>query len=57
MVGRELTESYPPRKDCIDKNDVVLELKNLTGNGDKNISLKLHRRDSRSWRTGRAGRT
>lgn len=30
MVGRELTESYPPRKDCIDKNDVVLELKNLT---------------------------
>ncbi len=43
MVGRELTESYPPRKDCIDKNDVVLELKNLTGNGDKNISLKLHR--------------
>ena len=24
MVGRELTESYPPRKDCVDKSDVLL---------------------------------
>ena len=43
MVGRELTETYPPRGDCIDENEVILELKNLTGNGDKNISLKLHK--------------
>ena len=43
MVGRELTETYPPRGNCINKNEVVLELKNLTGNGDKNINLKLHR--------------
>lgn len=43
MVGRELTESYPPRSDCIDENKVVLELKNLSGNGDKNISLKVHK--------------
>lgn len=43
MVGRELTESYPPREDCIKKDDVVLELKNVTGNGDKNISLKVRR--------------
>lgn len=43
MVGRELTESYPPRKPCIDYNDVVLELKDVTGNGDHNINLKLHR--------------
>ncbi len=43
MVGRELTETYPPRSDCIDENDVVLELKNVTGNGDKDISLKLHK--------------
>ncbi len=43
MVGRELTETYPPRGDCIDKNEVVLELKNVTGNGDKDISLKLHK--------------
>lgn len=43
MVGRELTETYPPRGDCIDKNEVVLELKNVNGNGDKNINLKLHK--------------
>lgn len=43
MVGRELTESYPPRGDCIDRNEVVLELKNVTGNGDKNMNLKLHK--------------
>ncbi len=43
MVGRELTETYPPRGDCIDKNEVVLELKNVTGNGDTDISLKLHK--------------
>lgn len=43
MVGRELTETYPPRGDCIDKNEVVLELKDLTGNGDRNINLKLHK--------------
>ena len=43
MVGRELTETYPPRGDCIDQNEVVLELKNVTGNGDRNISLKLHK--------------
>lgn len=43
MVGRELTQSYPPRGDCIDKNEVILELKNVTGNGDKNISLKVHK--------------
>ena len=43
MVGRELTESYPPRQDCVDKNDVLLELQDVTGNGDENISLKIHR--------------
>lgn len=43
MVGRELTQSYPSREDCIDKENVVLELKNVSGNGDKNISLKLHK--------------
>ncbi len=42
MVGREMTQKYPPRKDCIDKNKVVLELKNVCGNGDKNMSLKVH---------------
>ena len=43
MVGRELTETYPPRGDCVDKNEVILELKDVTGNGDKNISLKLYK--------------
>lgn len=43
MVGRELTESYPPRGDCIKEDDVLLELKDVTGNGDRNISLKVRR--------------
>ncbi len=43
MVGRELTETYPPRGNCIDEKEVVLELKGVTGNGDKNINLKLHK--------------
>ncbi len=42
MVGREMTQKYPPRKDCIDEKNVVLELKNVTGNGDHNMSLKVH---------------
>lgn len=43
MVGRELTQSYPPRSDCINKDEVILELKNVTGNGDRDISLKVHK--------------
>lgn len=43
MVGRELTQTYPPRGDCIDKNEVFLELQNVTGNGDKNINIKVHK--------------
>jgi ribose transport system ATP-binding protein len=43
MVGRELTQSYPPRKDCIDKDTVTLELQDICGNGDKNMNLKLHK--------------
>ena len=27
MVGRELTQSYPPRKDCVKKDEVVLNYK------------------------------
>lgn len=42
MVGRELKETYPPRGDCI-KEEVVLELKDIFGNGDENISLKVHK--------------
>ena len=42
MVGREMTQQYPPRKSCIDKSKVILELKNVCGNGDKNMNLKLY---------------
>ncbi len=43
MVGRELTSSYPPRSDCIDKNEVVLELQDISGNGNKHMDLKIHK--------------
>lgn len=42
MVGREMTQKYPQRKPCIDYSKVVLELKNVYGNGNENMSLKLH---------------
>ncbi len=40
MVGRELVETYPLRKAPIDE-EVVLEAKNLTGNGVHDISFQL----------------
>ena len=43
MVGRDLTETYPSRPDCIRYDEVVLELQNVSGNGDHDINLKLHR--------------
>ena len=41
MVGRELEEEFANRKPIAD--EVVLEVKNLTGNGDKDISFQLHK--------------
>ena len=41
MVGREMTATFPPRNVKI--GEVALELKNLTGNGVKNISFQAHR--------------
>jgi ribose transport system ATP-binding protein len=41
MVGRELAENYPGRKNIT--NDKVLEVRNLTGNGDKNISFHVNK--------------
>lgn len=41
MVGRELTETYPTRNAEI--GEKVLELKNLSGNGDFYIDLTLHK--------------
>lgn len=41
MVGRELSETYPTRKNT--PGEIALELNNLTGNGVKNISLLARR--------------
>ncbi len=41
MVGREMTQTFPPRHAKI--GEVALELKNVTGNGVKNISFKARR--------------
>ena len=43
MVGRELKESYPPRKDCVDYNEVIFEVEEVCGNGNKNMNLKIHK--------------
>lgn len=42
MVGRELTETYPERKKCIE-NEEILKLEHVSGNGDKDIDLVLHK--------------
>lgn len=39
MVGRELKETYPLRKLCL--QEVVLEVEKLTGNGNKQISFSM----------------
>ena len=41
MVGREMTQKYPPRKPCV-RDEVVLELQHVYGNGDEDISFKVH---------------
>ena len=41
MVGREMTQSFPPRS--VKPGDVALEVENLTGNGVKNISFKVRK--------------
>lgn len=42
MIDSELGEEYPPRKGAW-QDEVLLEVKNLCGNGFKNISFKVHR--------------
>jgi ribose transport system ATP-binding protein len=41
MVGREMTETYPQRLST--PGEVLFEIKNLTGNGVKNISFNARR--------------
>jgi ribose transport system ATP-binding protein len=42
MVGRELTETYPSRLPCI-KDEVLLDVQNLSGNGLSNITFQIKR--------------
>jgi ribose transport system ATP-binding protein len=42
MVGRELKETFPPRKDKI-KEEILLEVRNLCGSGLKDVSFVLKR--------------
>lgn len=41
MIGRDVSESYPPRPSH--SAEVVLDVQNLCGNGDKGITFQLHR--------------
>ena len=41
MVGRELKETYPPRANP--PGEIALEVKNLSGNGDKDISFSVRK--------------
>ncbi|MBE0685877.1 MAG: sugar ABC transporter ATP-binding protein [Anaerolineaceae bacterium] len=41
MVGRQLTETYPPRMHPL--GEIALEVKNLTGNGDYDISFTVRK--------------
>ena len=41
MVGRELKENYPPRKNP--PGEIALEVRNLSGNGDRNISFSVRK--------------
>lgn len=43
MVGRTLSETFPTRGDCVDYSVPVLELKNVYGNGDKNINFTVYK--------------
>ena len=42
MVGREMNQKFPPRASCVDESRVMLELRDVCGNKNKNMSLKLH---------------
>jgi len=42
MVGRSMTEKFPPRVSHVDQSKVVLELQHVYGNGDQDISFKLY---------------
>ena len=56
MVGRKLTEVYPKRDEICVKDEVIFEAVNVSGNGDKNISFKIHRGEVFGMRQKTAGK-
>ncbi len=42
MVGRALTETYPARSE-VRTEEVVFEMQNVCGNGDKDLSFQIHK--------------
>lgn len=43
MVGRDLNETYPKRTTDNINEEIILELQNVSGNGDKDINLQLRK--------------
>ena len=43
MVGRELKDTFPPRKSAALEKEVIFEAKNVTGNGNHNINLRIRK--------------
>lgn len=43
MVGRELKETFPGRNPIRKDASIVFEARNVSGNGDKNINIKIRR--------------
>lgn len=42
MVGRALTETYPPREHT-QRKEVIFEMQNVSGNGDRDLSFRIHK--------------
>jgi len=43
MVGRELKDTFPTREPIEKGREVVFEARNVTGNGDSNVNIKIHK--------------
>jgi ribose transport system ATP-binding protein len=43
MVGRELSIFFPPKSDCLEENNSILTVQNLSGNKFHNISFTLRK--------------
>lgn len=43
MVGRELKDTFPPRKPLNENSEVIFEAKDVSGNGNHNVNLKIRK--------------